>query len=1193
MNENDLLKGLTEEQRAAVINISPKVSVTANAGSGKTTMMVTKYLYLLLFHSDKFNYKNIVAITFTKKAASEILAKIRKEIDKLLQGDYDLTDEQTSILKETNRHLMSLSVGTIHSFCRRIVRDYGYKIGLQSNLKIIDEIEKEIVLEKLIHNVLSSEAANNPLTPDIKNAIFYLGFSDAVTVIRKMLGKKNYFDKQKENYNKTLDKVFISLKQSMLLDLDSIINNYFKNNHKIDIPEKYHSRIESLEGTLNSLSTLLKTNPPDLEEISKKMDEARKYKYGNSIIMKKSIGENNDKLWKNMTSKVLEYNDFDFVFENRYNLIKSLIAIEEKVSEDYNNYSIENNVMDNDDTINYAVDLLKHDTVRRLLRFDVKYLMIDEFQDTDERQLEIANSLSEDGSTLLFVVGDDKQSIYSFRDADVRVFKEFRGSITEQCGNKNNLELNVSFRATHHLNCFVNKFFKPFMSADNSDYDVDYQKITTASYLGKIEADCKDVDVYFHYKAKLGDKSKETMALKAIHKLLEKGVAHKDICVLSRRSEHLLNLSNLLKEHGVYSYVTSSSGFFDRNEIKDLIAYLQFIDNPDNDLLLAATLKSSLFNYSDRMMMQQLKKEKGKTLWQSIIHQKKKGNDIIDDETYDVLCKSIELSNKLPITNLVMKIVDESNWNYYYNTSETERDAVFRNLYKFMDFIREVERRDYTTLADLFLYLDKIFASGRMSEEYGNTTDSIKMSTIHSAKGLEYKHLILLDYELQPVKRSRGNDSPTIDEEYGPKLKVPKSIDSFDNFGKANTFIDDYIDSVDKMKQEAENIRLSYVAMTRAKSSITLIPPLEKVNQQDMWDSIFPGMGEILEGQKKTLGNKDRTELHKEVISKEVNDKVDCYDTVCGKISEIDCDYKVNFDFSEYNIAEFDFSNYSNLSDHKSKYTYTENFEQIPAREQYIQFNATKLNKFDQSKQTKSHVFKEIYIYGLPNIAERLKSVSAENKQLSALSGVKFGSLFHNAMERVDSFTDSELNLDGGKLHGIINELYINETEGIKEEAFGIISQTLTNLLTNDFIKQNKDVLLNSRKEFDLKSIFGTQILQGEIDLLHIDGNSATIWDWKTNQISSNKGLDSVAKSYDLQMKIYALLAFKYAPEIEEVSTNLLFVRNISDNNDDWIVSKTYMRDDENNITIEIAKMIGEIDSTYGYIYPLDLEGIS
>jgi ATP-dependent exoDNAse (exonuclease V) beta subunit len=328
---------------------------------------------------------------------------------------------------------------------------------------------------------------------------------------------------------------------------------------------------------------------------------------------------------------------------------------------------------------------------------------------------------------------------------------------------------------------------------------------------------------------------------------------------------------------------------------------LQFINNPDNDMLLAATLKSSLFNYSDKMMKEQLKKKRGATLWESIVKHKKQKNDVIDDETYDLLCKSIELSNKLPITNLIMKIVDESNWNYYYNTSETERDAVFRNLYKFMDFVRDVERRDYTTLTDLFLYLDKIFASDRMSEEYGNTTNSIKMSTIHSAKGLEYKHLILLDYEMQPSKRGGGNDRLTIDVDYGPKLKVPKSIDSFDNFGKANTFIDDYIDSIEDMKRKAENIRLSYVAMTRAKSSITIIPPLSRENQQDMWGEIFIGIGDVLEGQKELLKNKkgERTEFHKEVISREVNDSIDCYDTKTNQIVEIDCNYRVNFDFSE------------------------------------------------------------------------------------------------------------------------------------------------------------------------------------------------------------------------------------------------------------------------------------------------------
>lgn len=539
-----------------------------------------------------------------------------------------------------------------------------------------------------------------------------------------------------------------------------------------------------------------------------------------------------------------------------------MIAIGEKVSEDYKYYSIENNVMDNDDTINYAVELLQNDTVKRLLRFDINYLMIDEFQDTDDRQLEIAENLSEDKSVRLFVVGDDKQSIYSFRDADVRVFKNFRETYTE-----NNLELNVSFRAVHHLNCFVNRYFKPIMNAENSLYDVGYQNITSSSVKGFGEDKYKKININFSFKTDKYEKTNEIMALKSIYDLLQKGAKLEEICVLSRSTNNLLKLSDVLKEKGIPSYVTSSSGFFARNEIKDLIAYLQFIENPDNDLLLAATLKSALFNYSDKMMYSFNKSNKSISFWEYLKAEKKKGNDLIDDKTYQVISNSIELSNKLPITNLVMKIVDESNWNYYYNTSVSERDAVFRNLYKFMDFVRAVERRDYTNLSDLFLYLDKMFESDRMSEEFGNTSNSICMSTIHSAKGLEYKHLILLNYELQPG-RSGGGNRTIIDENYGPSLKTPKDINTFENFGKSKTIIDDYIDSVERVKQKAENIRLSYVAMTRASESIDIITPLSSNPQKEIWESLAPGMAEIIEAQKDVLKKKIETKSIKKLFLK-------------------------------------------------------------------------------------------------------------------------------------------------------------------------------------------------------------------------------------------------------------------------------------------------------------------------------------
>lgn len=1186
MNKEEFLKLLTVEQRAAVENIDEKVSVTANAGSGKTKMMVTKYLYLLLFYPEKYNYKNIVAITFTKKAASEILSKIRNEINGLIQGGFELTDQQLELLNEVNRNLMSLNVGTIHSFCRRIVRDFGYKINLQSNVNIIDEVEKDIILEKLIHQVLSSKSKQNPINEDIKRAVFYLGFNDTVSIIKGMIGKKNYFDKQKNNYKKNYkefsDKLITHNNQTIISLIKPIINEALNNYDSLKIKKENEEEFEEFHSNLIKLNDLLINNSNNYIKISELAEFVTQFRIGRYYELKKILSkESKELLYANYER--IYYSDFKL--ENRYKLIKSLIAIGEQVSKNYGLYSKEHNLMDNDDTINYAVELLQYDTVKRLLRFEIKYLMIDEFQDTDDRQLEIAEKLGEDNSVRIFVVGDDKQSIYSFRDADVRVFKRFR-----QKYSKNTLELNVSFRAVHHLNCFVNRYYKPIMNSDNSIYDVDYQKITSSSLKGYGEDKYKEININFSYNSKVFDKSEEVMALKTIHNLLEKGAKLEDICVLSGKASNLLALSKALKEKGIPSFVSSSSGFFNRNEIKDLIAYLQFIDNPDNDFLLAATLKSALFNYSDKMFYDFKKSSKKLTFWEYLKSEKKKGNHLIDDKTYEVITNSIELSNKLPITNLIMKIVDESNWNYYYNTSVSERSAVFRNLYKFMDFVRAVERRDYTNLSDLFLYLDKMFLSNRMSEEYGNTSGHITMSTIHSAKGLEYKHLILLNYELQPSKSN--SNRLVIDENYGPILNTPKSIDSFEHFGKSKTFIDDFISNEEKLKREAENIRLSYVAMTRASESIDIISPLKSGAQQEVWDSFEQGVSKIITDQKKELNRKDREEIHKEIISYEYEDSIDCYDIETKKVNQVISRYKVNIDFSEYEKEDFNFDNFVEEHTKTDISDYILNLDSIDVKERYMQFTATKLNKFIQSEATNQNIFKEIYVYGLPNVEERLRQLNAEGSNQYGISGTKFGSLFHQVMEKVELFIDENMNLKEASLKVVVSEYYSSESEEVLNSALSLVRDSIDKLVSNEFMKSNKKILLNSKREFELRAMFGTHILHGEIDLLHLDNDKAFIWDWKTNQINNADDLKYAANSYELQMKLYALLVFKYDDKIQTVETNLLFVRNISANKENWVVSKTFTRSDMTNISIEISEKIGGIDSTYGHIYPIEQKGL-
>ena len=205
MTEQEFLVKLTNEQKEATLKFDDDVSVTANAGSGKTTLLVMKYLYLQLFHSERFNYKNIVAITFTNKAASEIKEKIRKTINSLLNKtepfeNVELDEKQKQILQTINRNIVNLEVGTIHKFCRRLIKDHAFRAGLEPNFTIIDETERSILISKIIDEVLSEEKSD--LYEHIVKLILFLGVEESVSLIQFLVLKKEHLQKQKEFYSK-------------------------------------------------------------------------------------------------------------------------------------------------------------------------------------------------------------------------------------------------------------------------------------------------------------------------------------------------------------------------------------------------------------------------------------------------------------------------------------------------------------------------------------------------------------------------------------------------------------------------------------------------------------------------------------------------------------------------------------------------------------------------------------------------------------------------------------------------------------------------------------------------------------------------------------------------------------------------------------------------------------------------------
>lgn len=1178
MTELEFLEDLTVEQRAATLKFDADVSVTANAGSGKTTLLVRKYLYLQLFHPDKFNYKNIVAITFTNKAASEIRKKIRTTITALMRKSEPfenivLDDKQVEILDRINRNLVNLEVGTIHKFCRKIIKDHAFRARLEPNFTVLDENEKSIILTRIINDVLGEE--DSPLYNYIAKSILFLGVQDTISLIHSLAYKQVHLIKQEQFYSQdyeTIANQFLiqakEVNKKFIFDILDQVSDECSTGSIL----KDKTR-ESLEPAVNDIYSQEYYDNAGLADILSKLQALRGVKEGNAIAVKKIIGpavfDEYDSLISTLSDIVKGTSlESKTLLSNRIEIGLGLSLLAKEVAARYSELNYERNRIDNDSTIDLAVQLLQDKVVKEIVQDELAYVMIDEFQDTDDRQLAIANLIRDTGEVKIFVVGDDKQSIYRFRNADVRVFKNLRRGLEDA----NRLELNTSFRSDLEINAFANDLFSPYMSSTISEFDIDYQSIV--SYHSEVSTDFKKINIMLYDKQ--GETTEEdekvgsyNQLLKSIDYLInEKKANPEDICILSNSSTHFPEITKLLGEKGLEYNVMTGKGFFDKNEVKSLISYIQFIESPENDMLCAAALKSSLFNYSDNDLYT-IGKEKNSdlTFWQKFQEFADKSDNPIDRETSAILDKSIQLSNKLPLSNILIKIIDESNWNYFYQ-SDKNQATVFRNLYRFMGYVSSLEDKAYGGIGQTFELLDYDFMRNNKSEDAGSAKKAIKLSTIHSAKGLEFPHVIIYNFDMFKFSGG-GNNSATFDENYGYTMKIPTSIENYDEFAISETVIDLMIKENEKVAAKAENLRKYYVAVTRASKSIHLIMANGKdakqiVEFKQIFDD-FKASPELLKHTNISLykkdGNNERKEFQYSIHT--------------------DSEYSAIEDYT-FNIEKIE----KKLDPNSPRYIGT-----VEVLEKEINFSATKLAMLQDIRNKEK--FKEVYIFGLPILKpstlnfDKEEFLEVEDNKTS--DGTDYGIFFHALMENISTILNEDSSIINSALEKILTETALQYQIKVKGGDVAKLTADLQKVLDSSFISNNQQILLDSHKELDLKLAFGDHTLMAIYDAISFDGDTAEIWDWKTNAFFERDTLESKASKYSLQMNMYALFAFRYNDKIEKVNSRLFFVNklNNSGNDEEWIYSKYYTRADIQGLQIEIAELIGVIRGRYPNTYPV------
>lgn len=841
MNEySNKQKTPTLGQVEAINTLDNNVAVSASAGTGKTHVLVERFINILKKAPDagsyKISVKNILAITYTRKAAMEMKDRIRKRL--MEEYEYD----NNKFWREQLEKLESAQITTIHGFCSHVLRENAVEAGLDPAFDVADEIEtnefKDDVLKDFIKWMLKKH-------------------NEAIDILVEAYGVKSLFQQIKY----------------LLPKLETIVTHrnfskYYNDGLKKSIGAKkelctlLHELVKRRGEASDKAKVLigqLKDIADNLQDIAKGIEaEPADFRAYNKYVKPLSSSS------KNFGELIAEIkNTYDTVYTREAdNKAIEIVKAWEQILQEFSVYFEERKrtvgFMSFDDLENLALKLLKeHAEVRKKYMQRYRYVMVDEFQDTNERQKQLiyllcsgdAENLSEDyDKKKLFVVGDFKQSIYRFRGAEVDVFKKVQNNIKATNGKV--ITLSDNFRTMDTILNVCNMVFPKLMKGyeeDNDNFNL-YHNAQRRCKKGKdkeenIEKGNKELlflKVMFGEmgegcKEKLKDiivatKDKRKLEAKAVaKKVLElrgNGISYGEMTILLRARTHCNLITDALREEGVPYQVTDGTGFYERQEVLDLLNLLMALQNRYRSLELAGVLRSNYFGLDDTTITKLFLEEKRykKPLWDvlqenDIILPEKEQQELVE-RAANILKKLRQSAMLLPLPLLWTKIFAEL---HIVAVLSLQEDGVIKlaNAKKLMQLANRYSAEKHGTLGSWLEYTNKLRktdAAGKSNTQETSANlsvdDAVTIMTIHKAKGLEFNTVFL---PMLDADRQRDKGVIKFDNEKGLGIKVPIEDGSL---AETSVFKD-----IKKEENELENEeyqRLLYVAMTRARDRLIL-----------------------------------------------------------------------------------------------------------------------------------------------------------------------------------------------------------------------------------------------------------------------------------------------------------------------------------------------------------------------------------
>lgn len=867
----------TEEQSQAIFTHDQNLIVVAGAGSGKTRVLVERYLALLAANPE-WRLNQLVAITFTKKAAQEMRDRVRRS---LLDRFYaaDAPDEQMRWSDLVNQ-IDSARIDTIHGLCATLLRANAAEAQIDPDFEVLDETDSAILLDDVVDDVLKDIALG-----DAEDPVIELFREYDTRSIRHVLTQPEMLTMAFPAWPDDLlaswqAEWWQNVARSIAAFRSQVVTRGDFTPADDNLGDRWRTFYEYSDtmvdaDTETQFKCLREIAGIDFRGVRKSKKNSAAWG-GEDIFLdaKEALQEIRD-LAKSTVKLIGEpLAEFDQRAAELLPLWRELIT---RVGDAFATAKAHQSALDFNDLERMTSHILTtYPHVRERYRgSEFKHLLVDEFQDTNAAQWQIVKALADlhtPGS--MFVVGDPKQSIYAFRGADVSVFGEVKAEITSNDGCEK--PLSMSFR-THDplIQCF-NAMFGALMVKDEHSPVMGYQvelgepmkafreaaPDTTPQMemilIDKFERDedgnplldrngkektidANDRRIWEAYE--LARRIKTMVAER--YKIFDKEareirpVEFGDFAVLFRALTNVTLYEAVFKTMGVPFVTVAGRGYYDRQEVHDLLNLLDAVYNPADDLALAIALRSPLFGLSDdallALRLQETEAEDGEKpqrlpLWVAL---GEPGELVPEDELEKVafahacLGELRAIAGRVTVSQLLRQALDMTG---YLAVLTGLPDGTRRrgNVEKLLE---KAESSGRVTLGAFAQYLrDLSTREVRESEATVDVAGAVQVMTVHASKGLEFPVVILADASRD---KSRSDSSVVMtDPDYGIACKVYD--DNEDKYVSA--FRHQYVNQLDTLREEAERLRLLYVAMTRAQDKL-LISGIVNQNKQEEWKS--------------------------------------------------------------------------------------------------------------------------------------------------------------------------------------------------------------------------------------------------------------------------------------------------------------------------------------------------------------------